>query len=67
MTIKAWTAVRGGKYRGSSDAWSVSCLANSKGSAKTRLIEQTGETWSTLRGAGFDIVKCEIRIAKETP
>ncbi len=65
--LPAWTAIKEGKYRGSSDAWSISCVANSKGNAKQRLISQTGETWATLRGAGFSIVKCKIVLTDSEP
>lgn len=60
--IKAWSVIKTGQYRASSDLWTFSCISKTKTEAITRLRKQTGENWHKLRGAGFEAVKITIAV-----
>ena len=63
--LDAWSVIKTGMYRASSDRWTVSCVARTRQESIAKLRAQTGETWARLRAGGFEVVK--IKLLLEPP
>jgi len=60
MKIAAWSVIKSGQYRASSDLWTISCVGKTWRQAIERLRAQTGEPWHKLKVAGFEVVKINL-------
>jgi hypothetical protein len=60
--IRAWSVIKVGPYRASSDQWTVDCVSGTRKGAIEKATRTTGEGWLKGVAAGLRAVRITIEV-----